>query len=146
MLFLPNKVRIRTYKAGLLQAKAYRALTNFMTSELAPYEISLPEWALLGLLHEHKIMRPSELSQAMGVKPPVVTANLKRLEVGGIIAREIDGDDSRVYTIKLTPGGEVRVETIEKSLRVSMREYFKDIKIVDLITYINVLNKLANKL
>ena len=146
MFFLPNKVRFRTYMAGLLQAKAYRALTNFMTSELAPYEISLPEWALLGLLREHKVLRPSELSQEMGVKPPVVTANLKRLELAGIIAREIHGDDSRVFTIELTPNGKIRVETIEKALRVSMREYFKDIKITDLITYINVLKKLASKL
>jgi DNA-binding MarR family transcriptional regulator len=145
MFFLPNRIRFRTYQAGLMQAKAYRALTNYMTISLAPHDLSLPEWALLGLLRDHGKMRPSDLSDHLGVKRPVVTASLKRLESLDMVERHPDKDDSRVVDIALSQHGQVQVDSIEKILRVEMRAYLKDIKFTDLLIYISVLNKLADK-
>ncbi len=145
MFFLPNKVRFRTYQAGLIQAKAHRALTNYMTTSLAPHELSLPEWALLGLLAEHHNLRPSELADHLGVKPPVVTASLKHLDSLDMISRDTGGPDSRVVVISLSAHGKVQVESIEKILRIELGAYLKDIKVPELMTYIRVLEKLADK-
>jgi DNA-binding MarR family transcriptional regulator len=145
MFFINHKVRLRTYQAGLLQAKAHRVLTSYMTEALAPYGISLPEWALLGLLKDHKVLRPSEIADHLGVKPPVATAHLKRLDSAGLIHRNQPADDSRVVEISLTPEGIRKVDTIESRLRVDLRGFLKGIKVADLITYIRVLAKLADK-
>ena len=146
MFFLPNKIPVRTYKAGLIQAKAYRALTTFMTAGLTPYNISLPEWSLLGILVEQPNLRASELSEKMSVKPPVVTVNINRLVAAGLIMRTPHQHDSRVYTVALTNDGRQRVDFVERQLRNKMQDYLGDINLSELITYLKVLSKLADKL
>ena len=146
MFLRSDKITAKTYQAGLLQAKAYRALTNFMSCELAAFDLSLPDWAMLGLMTENHHIRPSELAHELGVKPPVVTANLKRLESAGLVERRVHDSDSRVYEVSLTVAGRKRVDSVEASLRETMGGFLKGIKNSELINYLNVLNKLAGKL
>ena len=146
MFLRSDKISAKTYEAGLLQAKAYRAMTNFMSCELAAFDLSLPDWAMLGLMMENSHIRPGELAQELGVKPPVVTANLKRLEAAGLVERRVHDSDSRVSEVSLTSAGRKRVESVEASLRNTMRDFLKGIKVSELISYLNVLTKLAGKL
>jgi DNA-binding MarR family transcriptional regulator len=117
-----------------------------MTSELSQYGISLPEWALLGVLMVHPNLRQSDIAAELGVKPPVASALLKTLEAAGLIVRETLGHDTRVSVISLSDEGHAKVVAVERKLRVRLRSYLKGIKISELITYVRVLTKLADRL
>lgn len=146
-MFLQSKqIGFKTYQAGLLQAKAYRALYLQMTEALKPYGITLPEWGLLGLLHDKKTLRPSELSIELGVKPPVTAGMLKELEGKGLIERSEDSEDSRVSEANLSDKGKRLVTLVEKDLRKNLNVFLKDIKTNDLLCYVQVLEKLSQKI
>lgn len=141
-----SRVALPTYRAGLLQAQAYRALTAFMTQTLGVYGITMSEWALLGLLHEQTSARPSELAQQLGVKPPVVTSMVSQLVAKDWIVKTADVHDNRVVNLDLTEQGTAAIVTIERTVRAEFRTFMSDISLLDLAAYVRVLDKLAKKL
>ena len=57
----------KTYRVGLLQAKAYRVLKHHTAKALSEFNISHIEWAFLGLLYDApKGMRSSALAKELG--------------------------------------------------------------------------------
>lgn len=140
-----KEIPYKTYRAGLLQAKAHRALTQFMSDALSPYDISLPDWAALGLLNDNKSLQPSELATRIGVKPPVVSATVRRLTQKKLVQKQLSSTDGRSFSFGLTDRGRETVNTVEKELRQAMKSYLPNVKVRELMNYIRVLEKLANK-
>lgn len=135
-----------TYQAGLLQSQAYRALSNFMTARLQPYDLSLPEWKLLGYLNQSGPMTASQVARTLSVKRPIGSRLLNSLEAKGLLRRRADKKDSRTVHVDITPAGKRLVERIEKHLRTEMRRFLGDIDRRELAIYIKVLGLLAQKI
>ncbi|PLS81347.1 hypothetical protein CYG49_02330 [Candidatus Saccharibacteria bacterium] len=146
MFISPKKITLKTYQAGLLQAKAYRSLHTQMSEALKPYGITLPQWGLLGLLNDKKSMSPSELSQELGVKPPVTTSMLHELENKQLIKRLSNPKDNRASSIQLSDEGKRIIPAVEKELRKDLVEFLKDIRPTELLAYMKVLEKLSSKI
>ena len=146
MLSRNKKIRLTTYNAGLLQSKAYRALNVFMSKALAKHDLSIPQWAALGILYDEKECRPSTLAATLGIKPPVATRLLNALESKGLVVRTAHADDNRGAVVRITPHGTKLVTIVERQLRSEMRLFLSDIKLNELASYIKVLSKLASKL
>lgn len=138
-------INLSTYKAGLLQSKAHRALTTFMREQLTPYDMTLPEWATLGLAYDLHEIRPSEIADLLGVKPPVATSLLNKLEKKQLVKREQHAGDSRGYVIAITAEGAKLITSVETVLRKELRRYFNNISVKEFIIYIKILSKLAAK-
>jgi DNA-binding MarR family transcriptional regulator len=138
-------LRQSTYRAGLLQSRAYRALNSFMNKQLKPYGISLPEWAVIGSLVEQKTLRPSQIAQLLGIKQPVATRIISKLEDKGAVQRTADTQDSRATNIALTSLGNGLARDIESQLRPAMRTFLADIDRQQLATYLRVMEQIAVK-
>jgi DNA-binding MarR family transcriptional regulator len=134
-----------TYTAGMLQSKAYRALSNFMTGYLSEFGLSLPEWKVLGSLYEKRGLTPTDLAEALGVKLPIATRLLKSLEAKQLLTRSVDGKDTRVVRVEITAEGKNLAFKLEKMLRQEMRLFLHDIDHSDLVVYLRVLSQLAAK-
>lgn len=145
MLRSPKHLALKTYQAGLLQSKAHRALTAFMTAQLAKHNLSLPQWAALGVLSEETEVSPSTIAGILGVKPPVATKVLNELVHKRLLKRTKHERDHRAAVLHLTAEGIALVGVVEQQLRKELRIYLADIKISELMTYIQVLNKIAAK-
>lgn len=146
MLNFYKKIPISTYRAGLLQAQAYRALSHFMTQALAKHDLSMPQWTLLGILRDQKTCRPSSLATLLGVKPPVATRLLGDLIKKGLATKTPHSTDNRGAIAAITPAGATLVAHIERTLRLELRKFLADLSIGELRTYLKVLSKLASKL
>lgn len=77
--------------------------------------LSGPRWGvLLRLMVEEKRGRayitPTSLSQGQNVSKNTISALLRGLEEQGLIARELDETDRRIFRIRLTPAGRELVE------------------------------------
>jgi len=65
-----------------------------------------PGWyALLTVLAERESMTPSELSRVCGRDRSTLTASLKGLAARRLIARHLNPDDQRSYSVRLTEEG-----------------------------------------
>lgn len=140
-----SHINLSTYKAGLLQSKAHRTLTTFMRDQLKPYNMTLPEWATLGLTYDLHGIRPSEIADLLGVKPPVATSLLNKLEKKHLVTRQQHVADSRAHIITITSDGAKLITLVETTLRKELRRYFNDISVKEFSEYIRILTKLAAK-
>jgi DNA-binding MarR family transcriptional regulator len=133
-----------TYKAGLLQAKAYRVFKKHTGNLLQPYGINTLDWALLGLIFEApKGVRLSTLALDLGVEAPLVTRMTSMLEKKGFVSFAPDATDSRARLAFLTQKGKESVNKIESMLRKEMKPLFKGLGVRSLVTYLTVLIKIV---
>lgn len=141
---IQNAVKNRTtYRAGLLQAKVYRALKCYTGEKLAPYGITTMDWAFLGLLQDNvEGMRLSALAEELGVEAPFVTVLFAKMRKMDLIDSKQDLKDSRAKNIFLTTKGKQFIPKIESIVYEEMKIFIEGISKSDLLTYITVLEQM----
>lgn len=83
-------------------AKAHRALVGDALAELG---LHLGQDLLLEQLWRQDGLSQSSLMARLGVEPPTVTKMLQRLERAGLLRRERDPDNPRLWRVYLTERG-----------------------------------------
>ena len=137
-----------TYQAGVLQARAYRNLREFMASELKQYGYTMMEWSLVGLVYDYTAeggARVSQLAKLLDVETSLVTNMLNVLEGKGLIERIVDEKDKRARRVISTHKSEADVKKIEKVLRKDMKTWMGVVTPRQLLGYVKTLQKLAQK-
>ncbi len=135
---------LNAYSTGLLQGKAYRALNNSLNKVLYTVDLTVPEWKLLGQLHDHGIMKLAQIADRLDVEPPLVTALIDRLEKKGFVSRDYHPQDKRAKIISITPKGVKTVKYIEPEVKKIMRKLLNGVSHQDLIVYIKILETIVN--
>lgn len=79
--------------------------TRIRQSLQARFETTLPRFDLLAQLERAGGLKMSELSQRLMVTGGNVTGITDGLEKDGLVVREVDASDRRVYRVKLTTEG-----------------------------------------
>lgn len=92
----------------LLTLKVWGLVAAFETklaAELSTMGLSVAAFRLIGvLMDEPNGLRQAEVARRLGVRPPTVSAALKRLEKEGIIVRTSDPTDPRARLVRLASG------------------------------------------
>ncbi len=110
--------KISTYQIGLIQAQAYRYLQVQFQAALAPFELTIPEWSLLGLLYDNKEMNLTQITQALKTKASHPTVLVDQLEKRGLVSRSLHRKDKRTKIVSLTAKGKDLVPNVEMQARV----------------------------
>lgn len=137
-----------TYQAGVLQARAYRNLREFMTSHLKEHEYTMMEWALVGLVYDYTSeggARVGQLATILDVEISLITNMLNVLERRDLIKRIVDSSDKRARRIVTTRKAEADVKKIEKKMRTEMKKWLGNVSTRQLFSYVRTLQKLATK-
>ena len=136
-----------TYRAGLLQAKAYRILKVRTNESLATIEegISSIHWALLGILYDNKEgegVRPQTVAEELGVEPAFVTVLVADLKKKGYVQSHIDAEDNRAKQLLITTKGRTFVVRAEEKLRAAMRPLLSGLSAGEITGYLVALEKI----
>lgn len=142
-----NLTNMTTYQAGLLQARSYRRLKRFMAEQLAPYDLTMMQWSLLGHIRDYgqEGVRTGALAGVFGTQTSLMTNMVNRLENRGLVYRTADPDDSRARKVRVTSEGAQFVNEVEQQLRTAMREWLGDVNRKHLYRYIQVMQTIADK-
>lgn len=135
---------LKGYSSGLLQGKAYRVLTTSLTRTLAVEDLAIPEWKLLGQLHDHGAMKLADLADRLSVEAPLVTTLIDRLEKKQLVERESDPDDKRAKIITITKAGRDMVLRLEPPVRETMKGLLAGVSKMDALAYLRVLEAIVN--
>ncbi|PSO43411.1 hypothetical protein BRC19_00525 [Candidatus Saccharibacteria bacterium QS_5_54_17] len=141
-------MNLTTYRAGLLQARAYRRLKAFMTEQLESYNVTMMQWTLLGHIHDYSQqegIRTSTLAGIFDVQTSLMTNMVNDLQKQKLVYRSIDPDDSRARRIRLTDEGIEFVDEVEQKIRAAMKEWLGDINRKHLQHYLYVTRVLAEE-
>lgn len=132
-----------TYDIGLIQARGYRTLKQLTASVLKSEELTTIEWATIGLLSHYKDgLRSTEVAEALGVQPPLVSRLMIKAEAGGWIVIE-QGADKRERVLKLSKKAKANIDRIEKEIRKNLRPILKGIGPRDLAGYLKTLSLIS---
>jgi DNA-binding MarR family transcriptional regulator len=135
-----------TYKTGLLQAKAYRIMRGHLAKILSAYDLSIPEWTILGQVFEQEGIRLAEISGILSVEAPLVTTLTDQLEQKGLVARSDDPQDRRAKLLTLTERGKEIVPKIEKEASKKIFGLMRDVSEEDMLAYNRVLEFIVKNL
>jgi len=136
--------QLNAYSTGLLQGKAYNRLHVALTQMLSPYNLSIPEWKLLGQLHEHGKIRLAELAEYLSYDPPMVTKLAKQLEKKELLQRLQDPHDERAKIVSITKRGNNLVIQIEPIAKKTLAIILNGVSRDELLTYLKVLTVIVN--
>jgi DNA-binding MarR family transcriptional regulator len=127
----------KSYKAGLLLAKAFRILKKRTNVTLAPAGISATEWGILGLLLEKKSgLKLSEIASEMGVKAPFVTRSINLLIEKNLVLVKVDTVDTRAKIALITESGKTFVKKTETKVMSEVMKVFKGADKRDVLGYV----------
>ncbi len=90
---------------GFLLAKAYQRAWALFKEELESYDITPPQFALMGFLWQQDGLTQVELSDKSQVDRTTVGGLIDRLEKIGLVERHPHPQDRRAYQIRLTTKG-----------------------------------------
>lgn len=83
---------------------------------LAELDLSLPQYRMLGLLHDHGAAVSSKLASDLVVRPPSVTAVVDGLVARGCVTRRHADDDRRRVSHDLTSEGRALLERADEAV------------------------------
>jgi len=133
-----------TYNFGILQNKVYKILKSSTDDLLKPHGITTVDWAMLGLLYDHKGgIRLIEIAELLAVEAPFVTALADDLEKKGLVFRTTSQKDKRSKYLQLSDKGRKMVKDLESHLQKETKSLIRGISFRDLLAYRRVLNKIV---
>lgn len=139
-------ITYKTYEAGVLQARAYRKLRAFMSSQLRKHDLTMMQWALLGMVVDNRKsgITIGTLAHILEVEPPLVTNMVNDAIANGMLMKQTDTKDRRVRIVLPTDKCINRVNKVEKQLRGEFKVWVKSINSLQLAGYIKTLKQIAD--
>jgi len=92
-----------------------------------PRRTTTDQFALLWAVGRQEGIRQNDLAGELYSDPNTVTAMLARLELRGLVTREVCGEDGRARRVRLTPAGRRLMERLSadwEPMRRRLREIF----------------------
>lgn len=137
---------LSTYRAGVYQAKAYRAFKNMKNATLKASSLTMMQWVVLGYIYDagETGVRITTLAKDIDTTQAFITTTVNALEDKGFVTRTTDIGDSRAKKVILQPAKYEVVEAIEQTLRQQLRaELYARISREELATYLRVVEKFS---
>ncbi len=129
-----------TYKAGILQVKAFRILQSKVSQTLSKFDLNPSEWSILGLISASTNgIRLAEVASALNVETPLITALVNNLEELKLVERFNHPSDKRAKLLYLTPKGKHLIPLVENSLKETLFKLLEGVTQEELNTYRKVL-------
>lgn len=111
-------------------------------NELYKGKITLPQFLILGLLHNNGDSKMCSIAKFMSVTTAAMTGMVDRLVRYGYVTRDSEPGDRRVIKIKLTKKGSELVRKINSQRRQLIIDIFGRISETDRSDYLRVLMKI----
>lgn len=104
------------HHTGFLVAGAHRLLRARAVEEMRPLGIQPRDFGVMSVLAHEQPCSQNHLAQRLGVSPPAVLSFVDALEAAGLVRRERNPADRRVYDVTLTEAG---AETLAEAQRIA---------------------------
>jgi DNA-binding MarR family transcriptional regulator len=101
-----------------------RILRRAFNTSLAPFGLNLTEASLLSFVRQHGPLSQRQLADLLQISRPFAGTVIDSLEGRGLVSRQADPEDRRVWLIELTSEADPYVdafEEVDQSLRAELR-------------------------
>ena len=131
---------------GYLLKRSFAMLSSVLDQDLAPYDLTHPQFAILMMLKERNCSTAAELARQTCADTGAITRMLDRLEAKQIIRRVRSLEDRRVVRIELTDTGSLVVEKMPVVAINVLNRYLQNFKADEISDFKNLLRKLITEI
>jgi DNA-binding MarR family transcriptional regulator len=129
-----------SYRSSILLTKAYRIIRATAYDCLEKHDINATQWSILGLVLEAKSgITLTDVAMTIGVKKPLVTLLVDKMEEKDLIERKINKEDSRSKLLFLRPPGKQLIRKMEAEIQENFAPLFEGVSDKSFEVYTHVL-------
>lgn len=112
----PNQFRADAERLSHIVLEMQRCFVLHLCKELAPGNVSFPQFFLLAYLDQKEVLTMSAIAQKMGHTTAAASGLVARLENLGMVVRSVARDDRRKVMVCITPKGSALVRRIRQEM------------------------------
>ena len=112
----PNDFRADAERLSNIVLEMQRCFVLHLCKELAPGNVSFPQFFLLAFLDQKEVLTMSAIAQKMGHTTAAASGLVARLENLGYVMRSVARDDRRKVMVCITPKGSALVRRIREEM------------------------------
>jgi DNA-binding MarR family transcriptional regulator len=127
---------------GYLMKRCTLMTTAAIDQELAPYDLTHPQFSILMMLKERNCNTAADLARETCNDTGAVTRMLDRLEAKDIVRRVRSSEDRRIVNIELTDLGKLVIEKMPVVAINVMNRYLSNFSQTEIAQLKNLLRKL----
>src|ERR1700751_1215297 len=111
-----NEFRADAERLSSIVLEMQRCFVLHLCKELAPGNVSFPQFFLLTYLDQKEVLTMSAIAQKMGHTTAAASGLVARLENLGFVVRSVARDDRRKVMVCITPKGSALVRRIREEM------------------------------
>jgi DNA-binding MarR family transcriptional regulator len=111
-----NQIRADAEQLSHIVLEMQRCFVLHLCKELAPGNVSFPQFFLLAYLDQKEVLTMSAIAQKMGHTTAAASGLVARLENLGMVARSVARDDRRKVMVCISPKGSALVRRIRQEM------------------------------
>ena len=112
----PEQIRADAERLSHIVLEMQRCFMLHLCKELAPGNVSFPQFFLLAYLDQKEVLTMSAIAQKMGHTTAAASGLVARLENLGYVMRSVARDDRRKVMVCITPKGSTLVRRIREEM------------------------------
>ena len=130
---------------GYLLKRSYILLSTAIDQELAPYDLTHPQFSILMMIKERNCSTAADLARETCNDTGAITRMLDRLEAKGILLRTRSSADRRVVNIELTDFGKLVAEKMPVVTINVLNRHLQDFSADEVAQFKHLLRKLIDQ-
>ena len=111
-----SEIRADAERLSNIVLEMQRCFVLHLCKELAPGNVSFPQFFLLAFLDQKEVLTMSAIAQKMGHTTAAASGLVDRLENLGMVVRSVARDDRRKVMVCITPKGSTLVRRIRQEM------------------------------
>ena len=111
-----DQIRADAERLSYIVLEMQRCFVLHLCKELAPGNVSFPQFFLLAFLDQKEVLTMSAIAQKMGHTTTAASGLVARLENLGYVMRSVARDDRRKVMVCITPKGSALVRRIREEM------------------------------
>ena len=111
-----DQIRADAERLSHIVLEMQRCFVLHLCKELAPGNVSFPQFFLLAYLDQKEVLTMSAIAQKMGHTTAAASGLVARLENIGYVMRSVARDDRRKVMVCITPKGSALVRRIREEM------------------------------
>ena len=112
----PDQTRADAERLSHIILEMQRCFLLHLSKQLAPGNVSFPQFFLLAYLDQKEVLTMSAIAQKMGHTTAAASGLVARLENLGMVVRSVARDDRRKMMVCITPKGSALVRRIRQEM------------------------------
>jgi DNA-binding MarR family transcriptional regulator len=111
-----DQIRADAERLSHIVLEMQRCFVLYLCKELAPGNVSFPQFFLLAFLDQKEVLTMSAIAQKMGHTTAAASGLVARLENLGYVMRSVAREDRRKVMVCITPKGSALVRRIREEM------------------------------